>query len=246
MTIRPPGPHRRGTPPAASNSVRGYTSVDLDALHDLVRFGVMAEDQIIRRYRDAKIGPYRIRRLKTAGLVSEWGDTLEGSSVFSPTPLARHVIGRHDLNPHTTRRTHLAHDVAVVDLADYLLRFDPSHKWITEDELRTFLDKVAPPPQRMPGDTRHQPDGLLLVQEERIAIELERSDKGPDRYRQISRWFVCETRIHRVRWYVDSPGIIERLRQLNALHGFDRDIDIAIEPLPPEVRIRHMPGKFRT
>jgi hypothetical protein len=219
---------------------------DFEALIDLVRFGVMAEDQIARRYRDAQVGSYRLRRLKTGGLVSEWGDTLEGCSVFSPTPLARHVTSLRGLHPHQTLRSHLAHDVAVVDLADYLLDRDPSHKWITEDELRGFLDSIAPPPRRMPGDSRHQPDGLLLVQHERIGVELERTNKAAERYHDISRWFVCETRIHRVRWYVDSPAIVERLRRVNALHGFDCDMEISIDPLPPEVRIRQMPGKFRT
>jgi hypothetical protein len=219
---------------------------DVVALTDLVRFGVMAEDQIARRYRDGQVGPYRLRRLKTAGLVSEWEDTLEGASVFSPTDRARHVINLRGLRLHRTLRSHLAHDVAVVDLADYLLDLDPSRKWITEGELRGFLDGIAPPRQRMPGDSGHRPDGLLLVQHERIGIELERTNKAAERYHDISRWFVCETRIHRVRWYVTSPAIVERLRRVNALHGFDRDMEISIDPLPPEVRIRQMPGKFRT
>ena len=219
---------------------------DVPPLRDLVRFGVMADDQIARRYATRTIGLFRLRRLKKAGLVSQWGDELESSTVYSPTMLARHLIAIKGLHPHTTRRSHLAHDVAVVDLADYLLRLDPAFRFITEDELRSFLDQIAPPPRHMRGDSRHQPDGLLQTDHERIGIELERSDKGPNRYRQISNWFVREWRIDRVRWYVDNPHIIERLRQVNALHGFDRDMLIEIEPLPPEVRIRRLPGKFRS
>jgi len=42
----------------------------------------------------------------------------------------------------------------------------------------------------------------------------------------------------------DNPRIVERLRQVNAQHGFDRDMKIEIESFPPGVRLRQRPGRF--
>ena len=96
----------------------------------------------------------------------------------------------------------------------------------------------------MSGERPHRPDGLLLSEGERIGIELEHSDKYEQRYRRISSWFVREWRLDRVHWYVDNPRIVDRLRQVNAENGFDRDMQIEIEPFPPGVTMRRRPGAF--
>ena len=119
----------------------------------------------------------------------------------------------------TTYVGHLAHDVALVDLADYLLAQDAQQRWFTEDEVRGYLDQIAPSPHRLRGDIRHRPDGLLVSGDARIAIELEHSDKYQARYARISGWFVREWRVDRVRWYVDTPRILQRLREVNERTG---------------------------
>jgi hypothetical protein len=134
--------------------------------------------------------------------------------------------------------------VAVVDLADYLLAHNPDREWRTERELRRVLDAIAPPPPYLPGDNRHRPDGLLLDHGERVAVELEHSDKFEQRYTRISRWFAREYRLDRVRWYVDQPRIVRRLQEINHYFGFTRDIPIEIEPFPPGVVIRKRPDRF--
>jgi hypothetical protein len=164
--------------------------------------------------------------------------------VYSPTRLARLITAVPALRPRTTYATHLAHDVALVDLADYLVAQDTTHRWITEDELGAFLNQIAPPPRRLPGDTRHRPDGLLVNNDTRVAIELEHSDKYNTRYARISGWFVREWRIDRVRWYIDNPRILQRLREVNERHGFDRDMRIELEEFPPAVRIRQRQGRY--
>jgi hypothetical protein len=176
--------------------------------------------------------------------VYRWQQSLEGARLYSPTGLGRHLARVPGLERRETSERHLAHDVAVVDLADFLLAGDPSLQFLTEREVRRFLDKIAPPPRLMPGERPHRPDGLLLCRSDRIAIELEHSDKYEQRYIHISSWFVREWRLDRVRWYVDNPKIITRLRQVNAQHGFDRDMQIEIEPFPPGVAVRRRPGRF--
>jgi hypothetical protein len=151
------------------------------------------------------------------------------------------VTGVH---PRSASASHLARDVAVVDLADVLLANEPDLEWFTEDEVRSYLDQIGPPPHRLPGEPLHRPDGLLVGRGERIAIELEHSDKHEMRYIRICKWFVREWRLDRVRWYVDQPRIADRLRQVKVQHGFDRDIGVEIEPFPPGVALRRRLGRF--
>jgi len=222
---------------------------DLPALRDLVRFGVMADDQLARRYADSPDRPdvsTRLLHLKEAGIVQRWWESLEGARIYSPTRLARLIAAIPNLRPRTTYVTHLAHDVAVVDLADYLVGQDVNSRWFTEDEVRGYLDQLAPSPRRLRGDTRHRPDGLLVAGDGRIAIELEHSDKYQARYARISAWFVREWRIDRVRWYVDNPRILQRLREVNQRHGFDRDMHIELHEFPPTVRLRQRQGRFES
>jgi len=217
---------------------------DLLALRDLVRFGVMADDQIARRYADPALAKPRLAHLREAGIISLWWEPLEDARVYSPTRLARLIVGRKDLHPHTTYRSHVAHDVALVDLADCLLAADPSLQFFTEDEVRGYLDRLSPRAGRLPGDSRHRPDGLLVSGNTRIAVELEHSDKTYERYTRISHWFVREWRIDHVRWFVDNPKVLNRLRHVNEVHGFDRDMQIEVVPFPPDVRIRQMRGRY--
>jgi hypothetical protein len=218
---------------------------DLPALRDLVRFGVMADDQIARRYVDPTLTGARLDHLKHAGIVDCWSEVLEGAPVYSPTRRAARIVAIPGLHVHERSSAHLAHDIGVVDLADYLIAQNPGDRWIAEYEIRGFLDGVAPSPRRLRGDTRHRPDGLLVTGDRRIAIELERTDKRQTRYTQISGWFVREWRVDCVRWYVEQPRILQRLREVNARHGFDRDMAIELQPFPAAVRIRQRQGKYR-
>lgn len=229
---------------SASRSHPDLDPLDLPALRDLARFGVMADDQLARRYPDPTLAFKRLPVLKEAGIVSRWWVALEGARVYSPTRLGRLIASVPRLRPRTTYVTHLAHDVAVVDLADYLVAHEPGLQWVTEDELRGFLDQVAPSPRRMRGDTRHRPDGLTVADNIRTAIELEHSEKYADRYARISAWYVGEWRVDRVRWYIDQPQILHRLSRINEQHGFDHDMRIELVEFPPGVRVRERPGRY--
>ena len=226
--------------------IRHVDAGDLAALRDLVRFGVMADDQIARRYADPAAAPLRLAQLKDDGVISIWWEPLEGARVYSPTRLAQIVLGLRKLRLRTVYRSHLAHDVAVVDLADWLLAQGPQLEFVTEAEVHDYLDRIAPAPARLPGDTRHRPDGLLISGGERVAIELEHSDKTYARYTSISGWFVKEWRVDRVRWFVDNPKVLDRLAHVNSVHGFDRDMKIDIESFPPGVRLRQMRGRYES
>lgn len=216
---------------------------DLVVLREVVRFGVLASHQIERRYGDPALASARVTALQAGGVLLRWRDTLDGAAVYSPTSLGEHLAALH-LDKRRTNERHLAHDLAIVDLADYLLAHDPGLEWRTERELRQVLDAIAPPPLYSPGDVRHRPDGLVLCRNERIGVELEHSAKAEQRYYRISRWFAREYRLDRVRWYVDQPRLVERLREINETSGFARDIGLEIEPFPPGVAVRRRPDRF--
>lgn len=230
--------------PAVAVTHADFDPLDRPALRDLVRFGVMADDQLARRYADPAFGSARLPQLKEAGIVNQWSETLEGAHVYSPTRWAMRIAGVMGVSPRKPRRTHVSHDVAVVDLADYLVAHEPGSRWIAEDELRNFLKQVAPEPLRLWRETRHRPDGLLVTPEHRIAIELEHTDKYHKRYTDISGWFVREWRIDRVRWYIDNPRIFQHLREVYELHSFDTDMDIDLLEFPAGVHLRARPSQF--
>jgi hypothetical protein len=229
---------------SASRSHPDLDPLDLPALRDLVRFGVMADDQLARRYPDPSLALARLDQLKIAGIIERWWASLEGARVYSPTRLARHIAAIPNLHPRGTPVAHLAHDVAVVDLADYLVAHQSELRWVAEDELRGYLEQIAPSPRRLRSDTRHRPDGLIVTADSRIAIELEHTPKYRGRYEQISAWFVREWRVDRVRWYIDHPRVLERLREVNEQHGFDHDMRIELQEFPPGVRVRDRPGRY--
>ena len=223
---------------------RDLDAGDRRALRDLVRFGVMADDQIARRYADPALAHLRLAMLRDGGIVLHWHQSLEFSQVYSPTTLGRLVARVVDVKWRKASERHLAHDVTLVDLADTLLASDARLEWRTEREVAPYLDRIAPPPVPIYGERPHRPDGLLLSDGERIGIELEHSDKFEQRYTRISRWFATEYRLDRVRWYVDQPRVLRRLREINDQHGFTRDIPVEIEPFPPGVVIRKRPDRF--
>jgi hypothetical protein len=219
--------------------LRDLTPRDSLVLRDLVRFGVLAGDQIDRRYGDPGVATARLQLLVDADLVARWSPLIKDTTVYSATTVGAGVA-RCDLRATRPSLEHLRHDIAVVDLADYLLEHEPAAEWRTEREVGRTL-RAGRLPTRiggLPARPTHKPDGLLLTSGRRLAIELEHSDKGDLRYAYICRWFALTVGVDGVRWYVDDPRIIARLRRVHQQHGFDEDVDFTCEPFPPGVTVR--------
>ena len=146
---------------------------------------------------------------------------------------------RSDLRPTRPSLQHLRHDLAVVDLADYILEHEPQTDFRTEREVARLLRGGSPPTRTWGLATyAHKPDGLLLVDGKRIAIELEHTDKGDLRYAEICRWFALSTRVDAIRWYVDNPKTMDRIQRVNVEHGFAQDVEVTYAPFPPTVIVR--------
>ena len=222
-------------------TLRDLHPLDIVVLRDLVRFGVLATDQIARRYGDATLTANGLALMEAGALVSKpRADVIQGTVIYTASRYGT-AIARCGLGWRVPLEGHLAHDVAVVDLADYLLRQDPQADWKTEREVGCVLRQIGPTMRArgVPKQYRHTPDGLLLSDGKRLAIELEHSDKGDQRYQGICRWFALELRLDGVHWYVDNPKISARIARVNRQHGYDRDIDVKIEPFPPGVVVRN-------
>jgi hypothetical protein len=222
-------------------TLRDLHPLDILVLRDLVRFGVMADDQIQRRYGNTAISTDRLALLESGGFINKpRAEVIQATVIYTATRYGT-VISRGGLRWRIPLEGHLAHDIAVVDLADYLLEHEPDADWKAEREVGRVLRAIGPAMRArgLPKERRHTPDGLLLTGGKRLAIELEHTDKGEQRYVGICRWFARELRLDGVRWYVDHPKIIARILKVNRQHGFDRDIDVTVEPFPPGVVVRN-------
>ena len=69
-------------------------------------------------------------------------------------------------------------------------------------------------------------------------FSVEHTDKGDLRYAEICRWFALSVRVDGIRWYVDDPKIIARIRRVNEQHGYAQDVDVTYAPFPPGVVVR--------
>ncbi|MDQ6673273.1 MAG: hypothetical protein M3069_21455 [Chloroflexota bacterium] len=211
---------------------------DITVLRDLVRFGVLANDQIERRYADTAHAASRLSRLIESGFVEAWSPLIQHTSVYSATAAATGVAGCGLRATHPSIQ-HLRHDIAVVDLADFLLEHEPQSAFRTEREVgRVLRGGRRPTTTWGPRSYAHRPDGLLLTLGKCLAIELEHTDKGDLRYAEICRWFALSVRVDGIRWYVDDPKTAARIRRVNEQHGYAEDVEVTYAPFPPGVAVR--------
>jgi len=221
-----------------SINLRALELPDILVLRDLVRFGVLADDQIERRYGDARRAAARLKVLVAGGLVDPWSRLIENTRVYSASPAGAR-ISRCGLRATRPSLEHLRHDVAVVDLADYILAHEPQAEFRTEREVARVLRTGSPSELGWGLKVyRHKPDGLVMTDSKRLAIELEHSDKGDLRYAEICRWFALAVRVDGIRWYVDDPKTMDRIRRVNTQHGYAEDVEVTYAPFPPGVVVR--------
>jgi hypothetical protein len=218
--------------------LRDLVLLDILVLRDLVRFGVLANDQIERRYIDPSLAADRLPHLVEGGLVEAWAPLIQHTAVYSATAAGGRVA-RCGLRATRPSLQHLRHDIAVVDLADHILEHELVTDWRTEREAGRFLRTGNPATLSWGLKTyHHKPDGLLLAAGKCLAIELEHSDKGDLRYAEICRWFALNVRVDGIRWYVDDPKTAARIQRVNEQHGFAADVDVSYAPFPAGVAIR--------
>src|SRR6266852_2870436 len=96
-------------------TLRDLHPLDILILRDLVRFGVLADDQIQRRYGNAAVSSNRLALLESGGFINRpRADVIQSTVIYTATRYGT-VITRCGLAWRTPREGHLAHDIAVVD-----------------------------------------------------------------------------------------------------------------------------------
>jgi hypothetical protein len=206
------------------------TERDMRILCDLVRFGPLRTVQLTERhaFRSVDAARARLRKLKARGL-------LEGYALdtYLPTPRGTRYTGLR-LQPPGKPGPHLPHNMAVADLAVWLLNEERGARFVTERELRAGFGL----PASMRG---HWPDGkLVLASGKEHAIELELHDKPADEYDRILRWFARALIFDRFRWYVQGDLIATALK--NSAERHDMSDFMSIEPVPTAVRVLSWTG----
>ena len=201
------------------------TERDLRLLCDLVRFGPLRADQLTVRHAfpSERAARDRLRKLVAGGLLVKY---------FLDTYLATAPGTRSTglaLGPPGRPGPRLPHDMAVADLAVWLLGQEPGSSWVTERELRHGCGL----PASMRG---HVPDGkLVLASGKADAIELELHDKRADEYDRILRWFARALIFDRFRWYVHGAALERALRERAERH--DLADFMSVEQVPSAVRV---------
>jgi hypothetical protein len=233
---------------AASITLKDLNELDMFVLREIVSFGALTGDQIARRYLDEpELAAWRLGMLRDGGFIYHQPNWIKGATVYWATRHG-HRVTRLGLRPLTNDQPSLVtlrHNLAVVDLADYLLDQDPSAEWRTERKLgRAIGGRPANRLARLGGKDGHRPDGLLLAEGKRVAIELEHTPKSETDYASICRWYAAATRIDAMRWFVDHDTTEKRIKQVLDAHGLQADLDVTIERFPPGVVIRPWVGSF--
>ncbi|MPZ13660.1 MAG: helix-turn-helix domain-containing protein [Chloroflexi bacterium] len=133
----------------------------------------------------------------------------------------------------------LRHQLAVVDVAAWMLARHRDGRWVTERELRR--DGMAAARGRRDGrlldGVPHVPDGLLVDEGgRRVAIEVELSSKRRRSYDAVLRWYAGALTYDQVQWFAGSEAICQRLNAAIRRHRLD-DL-VTVEVLPPDLRDR--------
>lgn len=204
----------------------------------LVRYKLATEKQIERElFRPGTTARRRLGKLKSAGLVKS--DRIYYGMHNPYLVTARGArLADNDLPAPKLDLTKLRHTLELVDLSWALrngisvdgggldLSLWPSLGFVTERELRR--DKLRARRSKGSGRmgrgrTGHVPDGILLLNGgERIAVELELSDKRKDRYEDIFDGYraqMASGEIDGVRWYFDSPAVMRTAAEAAARRG---------------------------
>jgi hypothetical protein len=224
---------------ARSGSLTNFKLSERDraVLVHLVRFGALRLDQVARRFFPSlRAARDRLAKLIAAGQVGrgplETYTATERGTRSADIGLPRANVGAGLL----------VHNLAVVDLADWLLAKEPGSEWVTERELR----REAAQQTRAFGGARlsdggrysegeHIPDGVLVTATARVAIELELSPKPRLEYERICRWYVRAIEFTTVRWYVRGQALMRRLKEF--VERYDLAECMSVEPLPDDVRV---------
>lgn len=186
---------------------------DLDIFTFVARHGVCTPEQIRRCFwPGAHVnGTYRrVQKLAKHGFLTTDRTWYHGPLAVRVTRLGLHTAGL-SFFPFRLTWARLRHQLAMVDLSEDLLVRHAGAAWYTERELRQewFADRARG------VEHRRLPDGLLLLDGQRIAVELELTSKRAPDYRGLGDAYLEELilGLHGVWWFVATDRIADQVRR---------------------------------
>ena len=210
---------------------------DQAIVRDMLRFRALATEHVARRVGDScQKSIDTLERLTGLGFVRREPNWIRNTELWTATQLGARAVGSRR---HVTALWPggLPHDLALVDLADQRVFEQPHASWRTEREI--MGDRARAARRGDPPRGSHRPDGLLIVDGRRIAIELELSIKTElDAYHRICLWYAEQVDVDGLRWYVNRGRTREWICEEIDRHGLDADLGIEIHPIPSSVLLR--------
>lgn len=191
------------------------TGRDVELLRYVTRHGVCTGDQLGRKFFAGSTATWRrLRILDDIGLVHRQRTWWQGPRVVLTTRVGAEVA-RADLPPATLRLEVLEHALSIVDLSEQLLAQHPASTWITERELRRDALRAlrADGMETRPSKVRTA-DGVLVLGERRIAVELDLTAKRTEVYEGLFRAYAAMPGLAGVFWFAKSAQVRGRLSAL--------------------------------
>jgi DNA-binding Lrp family transcriptional regulator len=201
------------------------TPRDLDLLRFTARHGMVAPEQLARRFfTSTPPALRRLRALEAAGLLVRDRMLVAAPPVVRATPSGTRLAGCN-LAPASLDLARIAHNLALVDLSDELLAAHTASAWTTERELRRDRVRAARAGGRWDRQ-RRVPDGLLrLAGGTRVAVELDLTPKRSARLDLLAGAYAVDRDVDTVWWYLPSEVAVSRMRALVAERGLEHLIE---------------------
>jgi len=229
---------RKRTPRNCAVRAEDLDPLDLFVLQEVVRFGWLACDQIARRYPPLPRGPKeRIRYLESVDVLKRWDRAgAVARPIYMATPVGARLT-KQGLTPPSATSNTVFHHLTVVDIADRLVADEQGTIWFTEREYVGWRNRRL---RRFRNFERgHQPDGLLFDPDRMyVGVEVELHWVNATKYADICQWFAAQPEINRLRWFVPTPRLRERIAKVVVDYGLRLDLDITVELFPAGVVVR--------
>jgi DNA-binding Lrp family transcriptional regulator len=177
----------------------------------LSRVGIASSDQIASMF-GYSVAPIlrRLQKLRQAGKV-------DGKKIDTSYPVVFwSKIGYFDLPVKQPNPGTFEHDYTLTGLYIWLVQQYPGRAITTDRELRRDQGVGRLIGER--GKRLHLPDGILELENERIAVELENSVKSKDRLQAIFRQYYADHNIDQV-WYFATCAGVRNVIANNAVNG---------------------------
>lgn len=217
----PPAPHRPRAQRRDAGTTR-CTQRDLELLHVIGEQYALTLAQL-QRLTGGSI--HAARWLRTRWQRAGWADgrpLLVGEPVFVWLTRRGHTLVGLDYAVWRPNPGALAHIAAVTDVRLHVSERHPGSDWVSERELQRELS------EQPGGGQLHRPDGLVVIDGQEVAVEVELTLKRRARAERIMRELVAR---HRQVTYFAAPAPLRTLQRLAADVGGGR---VQVLPLPKE------------